>query len=1599
MTKLYSILKTIFISSLFLLSTYGIVHSQCGVQLTGLESEYCITGGGTSLDVYPLGGTLSGPGISGDYFDPGVAGAGAHEIKYVFDSIFYNIYTDGTFNPIDGVGTSFSLSDDDVSAFLPLGFTFNFFGTDYTEIKLSSNGFLTFNNIFSSGCCQGHTVPNTSDPDNIIAFAWSDLNPNEGGSFQYFTIGTAPNRIFVVDVKNLSHYGFPGRVTSQIQLYETTNIIEIHTTEMTYGGAVHTMGIENVDGTIGFAVDGRNASIWSAAEEMVQFVPEHCTDSVIVNVTVNDAPATVELSTTSINYGNVETGATYTQELTITNTGCNSLTIDSLRNDSLEFSYTFSDDYSLAGGNSVTVEIQFQSSDLETLTDTLFVYTDVSDNFIALSATVIEAPVMVTLPDTARHTINSCTGNYNETLEIYNNGDGELNYTITQYEQFSEDFEDGNHDGWIMDHEFTTVEVQNSEAAIGDYALYLSGQDGDGEGMVLNIDPRQATYISFWFKPDFLSWGGGTIEMEDDEGDKVIDISFYVDGARYFYDNIDNNEFYIIEENWYHIEFKNVDFKNNTYDWYVDGEFADAISFSGSADYISKIIITSEYASEFYIDDIYIGDEVAWLDILHPQNTITGMNSVETDIVLNADGLMSGTYEKYVFVNGNDPENLMDTIVYILTVDGTPEAELSVSSIDFGDVFVGDSIIESVSLTNTGCDTLFISSITQPEDSTEFEFTNLTGTTIPPGEALEATIKFKTDSVSTYSSTISFFSNATTQNLTLNGSFVTNPLLTLSTDTITYNVSCTEEVSQSFTISNANVSDLNFQIDINDIDLESVLTSLNTNYQSIIDLIPNRYDFDYGNYDTYIESGGDYMYDEGNYLSTNIGGNLVYSDNTIIPSSLLGDEGKYFVRKYNGLFVFAGKLDGVSDFTIDGSLDNWGAEIDGAILEYEYNGIIYYGFVKRVYGANSPSVNHLLITRNPEVIHDFSSSSSNDAHTLSNLEKSSELFYLLYAGTYGAYIDDDETMAIMQEFIHSIVPFAPSYVTPNVTSGTVNNGSQDVNVTVSGTNFNVGTHYRELLIVSNAPGNMLELLTLEINVTGDPGIDTDAGSLSFGNVAITDSLTKELTIYNTGCDTLFLTNITSSEAQYNVDTTELEILPGMDYTIMVEFKPEAVQSYPADLTIESDAGNTTVSLSGSGVNTGPQIDTDSTTFTMALECENEKTGMFKVYNTGEADLVIEISDDLTELELSESEATILANDSLEIDVTFLGEEALAGTYSGNIFIASNDGATPLKQIPVSIDDAYNKVTTIDIGWEDEDLCQGEEINIDAGYGFSSYSWSTSEETQTITVSTTGNYVATVFDYNGCESADSVDVNVHNPVVNLGADVDICFGESTNLDAGSGFTTYGWSTAEVTQTISVNTTGTYSVTVTDEYACNADDEIVVTVNDLPVVDLGTDVNITTSETTTLDAGNGFASYLWSDQSSSQTLTVDGSVVGVGTHDYSVVVTDVNGCEGTDDINVIVTASTGIDELGSEILSAYPNPVKENLYIQFNPEFNQNVTIRIYDLIGTLKYIEEVNEINPDRLHKVQLSELDLHSGIYLLKINNEELNFVEQIIIE
>ncbi len=273
----------------------------------------------------PEGGVYSGPGVTDDgngitySFDPTAAGAGTHTITYTATSLCtaintatqtievrevapilecknatvvldgdgnatitqedvvanllaegYDINQTGTFAPIDisATGTALTLNDDQLVQNLAIGFDFTYFDETYTEFKISSNGFIGFGDeVSQSACCSVTTMPSEGGNNNIIAFAWSDLNPSAGGAIRYETTGVAPNRILVVEFEDVPHFSFGGAstdlVTAQVQLFEGSNKIEIHTTQMLSDGDNHSQGIENINGTLGGAVPGRNNEDWS----------------------------------------------------------------------------------------------------------------------------------------------------------------------------------------------------------------------------------------------------------------------------------------------------------------------------------------------------------------------------------------------------------------------------------------------------------------------------------------------------------------------------------------------------------------------------------------------------------------------------------------------------------------------------------------------------------------------------------------------------------------------------------------------------------------------------------------------------------------------------------------------------------------------------------------------------------------------------------------------------------------------------------------------------------------------------------------------------------------------------------------------------------------------------------------------------------------------------------------------------------------------------------------------------------------------------------------------------------------------------------------
>lgn len=216
--------------------------------------------------------------------------------SYNLSAISYTPY-----NYLSGVAppAPFYTQDDYYSGVINLPFTFCFFGNAYNQCVIGNNSMISFNTAYASGSnpwplTAASGIPSPSQQLNSIMGPYMDIAPfllsvQDSNYVNYATFGTAPCRKFVVSYYQVPFYNSgtcPNtNLTSQIVLYETTNVIEIYIGNKQscagWNGGLAIEGIQNATGSTGYPVPGRNNSVWSAVNDGYRWSPS---GNSIVNV-------------------------------------------------------------------------------------------------------------------------------------------------------------------------------------------------------------------------------------------------------------------------------------------------------------------------------------------------------------------------------------------------------------------------------------------------------------------------------------------------------------------------------------------------------------------------------------------------------------------------------------------------------------------------------------------------------------------------------------------------------------------------------------------------------------------------------------------------------------------------------------------------------------------------------------------------------------------------------------------------------------------------------------------------------------------------------------------------------------------------------------------------------------------------------------------------------------------------------------------------------------------------------------------------------------------------------------------------------------------
>ncbi len=257
------------------------------------------------------------------------------------------------------------------------------------------------------------------------------------------------------------------------------------------------------------------------------------------------------------------------------------------------------------------------------------------------------------------------------------------------------------------------------------------------------------------------------------------------------------------------------------------------------------------------------------------------------------------------------------------------------------------------------------------------------------------------------------------------------------------------------------------------------------------------------------------------------------------------------------------------------------------------------------------------------------------------------------------------------------------------------------------------------------------------------------------------------------------------------------------------------------------------------------------------------------------------------------------------------------------------------------------------------VCAGSSTTLTAT-GANSYSWSTGDNTASVTINAFGVYTVTGTTSEGCSNTASVTVLVSQlPNITITGETGICAGESTTLTANGG-ETYLWSDGTTNNNLTVSTAGTYQVIGYNAAGCNTM--------------ASATVNVWQPATSEFSVECPDSCYTWNGQE----YCTSG--------DYTQTLQTVHGCDSV--VTMHLTITVGIDDynLGAS-MTVYPNPTTSVVNVQctMNNVHEGTVEFQLFDAFGRL--LRKTDGVETQNFASLQTARIDLShyaAGVYFVK---------------
>ena len=271
----------------------------------------------------------------------------------------------------------------------------------------------------------------------------------------------------------------------------------------------------------------------------------------------------------------------------------------------------------------------------------------------------------------------------------------------------------------------------------------------------------------------------------------------------------------------------------------------------------------------------------------------------------------------------------------------------------------------------------------------------------------------------------------------------------------------------------------------------------------------------------------------------------------------------------------------------------------------------------------------------------------------------------------------------------------------------------------------------------------------------------------------------------------------------------------------------------------------------------------------------------------------------------------------------------------------------------------------------------------------------------------GTYNVMVKDANNCTQSGSILTITEPAAISIGPEVSTdlsCFGSNDGTitiiaSGGTGTLNYsidsGATFTNTTGNFTSLNAGIYNVMVKDANNCTQPGSTLTITEPAaitaPPILFTDDTNGSDVGTATIFVSGGTPSYTYS---WAPFGGIDSVAVGLTAGTYTVIVTDVNGCNYMD--SVIVGNITGISELAvtDNHIRFYPNPTNGNITLEIKNLQTGNLAIEVFNILGNTVYSKSYNP--PSGKYELNLS--GLNNGIYFVRIKIDDHGFITKVIL-